>query len=342
MSVPFRERNPVPIGIAGILALVLLLYAGFNAANLPFIGGGDDYVAHFSDAAGLRPDDGVRIAGVNVGTVRSLDIDNGQVVVHFRVAGGTKLGDKTRAEIKLKTLLGQKFVMLYPSGQGSLGPNGIPIDRTSAPLDVPQAFGDLSRTIGEIDTAQLAKSFQVIADTFQNTPGDVKTALTGLQRLSETISSRDQQIGDLLARARGVSSTLADRNGEITKLINDGDVLLRAIEARRAAIHNLLVATSTLSAQLVGLVRDNQAQIGPALANLRGTVSILQKNEANLDKTITLLAPFLREFSDTLGNGRWFDTVVRNLGTQSLADACVGTDVVCQLLGTAAPSGGAR
>ena len=40
---------------------------------------------------------------------------------------------------------------------------------------------------------------------------------------------------------------------------------------------------------------------------------MLRANQANLDKSIELMAPFVRVFANTLGNGRWFDTYVENL-----------------------------
>jgi len=72
---PFRERNPVPIGIIGVTAILLAMLLSFNANALPFIGGGATYHADFSDAGGLKSGDDVRIAGVKVGKVTSLALD---------------------------------------------------------------------------------------------------------------------------------------------------------------------------------------------------------------------------------------------------------------------------
>jgi phospholipid/cholesterol/gamma-HCH transport system substrate-binding protein len=69
----------------------------------------------------------------------------------------------------------------------------------------------------------------------------------------------------------------------------------------------------TLSEQLTGLVRDNRAQIRPALQNLKNVLATLRANQENLDRSIELLAPFVRVFANTIGNGRWFDTYVQNL-----------------------------
>jgi phospholipid/cholesterol/gamma-HCH transport system substrate-binding protein len=311
---PFRERNPIPIGIVGLALLVLGLVAAFNVQNLPLIGGGTTYHAELADASGLAKGNDVRIAGVKVGRVDSVDLVGDHVDVAFRITSDADFGTETGASVRIKTLLGQKYLALDPKGPGQLSSSTpIPLSRTQPAFDVPQAFAGLSRHIDRIDTAELARSLDTIAATFKNSPPQVKAALTGLQRLSRTVASRDDELRDLLRHADTVTGVLASRDAELVKLIDDGDLLLKTVEARRAAIHRLLTQTSALSNQLVGLVRDNRAQLQPALAHLAQVTSTLQSNEANLDRTIKLLAPFVRDFADTLGSGHWFDTIVANL-----------------------------
>jgi phospholipid/cholesterol/gamma-HCH transport system substrate-binding protein len=61
---PFRDRNPVTIGAISLTVIAALVLLAFNAQSLPFIGGGTVYTARFTEAAGLQPDDPVRVAGV--------------------------------------------------------------------------------------------------------------------------------------------------------------------------------------------------------------------------------------------------------------------------------------
>ena len=319
---PFRERNPLPIGIIGIVTILVIVLLAFNANALPFIGGGDTYHADFADAGGLK-----------VGKVTSLDLklhsDKAFVRVGFQVDSGTDVGQDTTADIKIKTLLGQKYIALTPLGSGQLKLD-IPVSRTTTPLDVTQAFIGLGERVGKIDTEQLAKAFDTLADTFKNTPPYVHESLVGLQRLSTSIASRDSQLTQLLADANTVTNTLAQRDAEVAKLINDSNLILDTVYQQRAVIHNLLVDTSAVAKQLAGLVRENRAIIGPALANLETTLSILQRNQDNLDETIHLAAPFIRDFTDVLGNGRWFETVLWNFPgglTQGCLDVSGGPDV---------------
>ena len=312
-SKPFRDRNPVVIGAVSLTVIAALVFLAFNAQSLPLIGGGTVYRAQFSEAAGLQPDDPVRVAGVKVGKVEGLKLEKGAVTVEFRVSDAF-VGDQSEAAIKIETVLGAKYLALVPRGATELDPDKpIPVARTASPYDVVEAFADLSTTVEQLDTTQLADSFEVLSQTFADTPDEVRTSLQGLARLSDTISSRDAQLGQLLTATRKVSQVLADRNGEFTQLIVDSNTLLTEVQRRRELIDSILQSTQQLSQQLSGLVADNRATLTPALQQLSTVTDILSRNRAALAQTINTLAPFVRVFTNTLGNGRWFDSFVENL-----------------------------
>ncbi|SDD93029.1 MCE family protein [Actinokineospora iranica] len=310
---PFRERNTVKLGLVGLAVMAVLGVLIFTWESLPLVGG-SVYTAHFREAAGLKPDDEVRVAGVKVGKVTDVELESTYVKVTFR-ARGVWLGDQTVAAIKIKTLLGQKNLALDPLGTKELDPDTpIPQDRTVTAYDVNDAFGDLAKTTGEIDTAQLAESFKVLSQTFgATTPESVRTALDGMSKLSHTISSRDQELKQLLESTAGVSKTLAGRTDQFQALLDDGTTLLAEFDRRRDAIGALLSGTRDLSRQLSALVADNQAQIGPALEQLDRVTDVLQKNQDNLDRSLRLAGPFYRLIGNAVGNGRWIDSYICGL-----------------------------
>lgn len=310
---PFRKRNPLPIGAASLAVLLLLVAASLNLSDLPLVGQGPTYTAHFSEAAGVKPDDDVRVAGIRVGSVTDLSLEGNDVAISFK-APDAWVGDRTSASIEIKTVLGQKYIALEPAGDKPLDPDQpIPRERTRSPFDVIEAFSQLTTTIENVNTDQLAQSLGVLSQTLDGAAGPVRGALDGLSRLSRTISSRDQEIARLLANTRVTTQVLADRDAEVERLINDGNLLLRELRARKAAIDNLLNGTIALSQQLRGLVADNEATLRPTLEELNGVLSTLEENSANLENGLRLLAPFIRVFGNVVGNGRWFDAYICNL-----------------------------
>ena len=284
---PFRERNPVTIGAVGLVAIALFMLAAFRAEDLPLIGGGDIYYAQFSEAGGLKPNDEVRVAGVRVGQVEDITLDDGHVLVKFRIDKGTEFGDETGAAIRVKTLLGAMFLALEPAGSGQLDPDSeIPLARTASPYDVVEAFSGLASTEQRIDTDQLATvartSWPTRSATRRTRSGP---ACAGCPGCSQNVAARDEQLDTLLTNASKVSKVLADRNANLKQLFKDGNVLLQAVYERRQAVHHLLVARSSCRTSSPGWSRDTRADLKPALDHLDNVVDLLERTPGRSSTT---------------------------------------------------------
>ncbi|MDT7546554.1 MAG: phospholipid/cholesterol/gamma-HCH transport system substrate-binding protein [Actinomycetota bacterium] len=309
----FRSRDPVPIGIAFIAVVLVAMYLSFNIGKISFVSG-PTYNAAFSEAAGLRPGDKVRVGGVAVGQVSKVALHDKHVQVTFTISdGGVHLGMDTRASIQIFTLLGNKYLALEPKGAGKW-PRGreLPLTQTTSPYDVEPAFQDLTRAAGEIDVDQLARAFDTLSATFKDSSPAVRGMLDGLSRLSQTIASRDEELHQLLQHASTFTGVLADRREQFVSLFGDGSALLAMIDARRQVISELLANTVALSQQLIGLVHDNEKTLTPLLQHLHGVTSLLDRNQDNLDQVIKGLYVFIRGEVDATGAGPWFDGTAIN------------------------------
>jgi phospholipid/cholesterol/gamma-HCH transport system substrate-binding protein len=327
---PLSERNPIAVAVAGLLLMALIAFLVFDSANLPVIGGGTGYTAYFAEDAGLVPGNEVRIAGVTVGRVTGVSLAGNKVAVTFRVKGAW-VGNQTSAAIKIKTLLGDKFLALYPGGKQPQNPGTpIPLSRTTSPYDVTQAFTGLGQEVSQINTVQLGKSLQTLAAAFSGTPPYTRAALSGLASLSQAIASRDAQLTGLLQGAKNVTGALAGEDARFAKLLGDGNLLLAELRQRQAAIHALLTGTQALATQLSGLVTDNQARLGPALAALNQVTTVLARNQASLKKALALAGPYYRLLGNALGNGRWFDAYLCGIVPKSYLPPGTGPSAGCE------------
>lgn len=311
----FSERNRVVIALLGMSLLGIGFYGAMNITTLPIVGDGPEHQAYFAEAGGLGAGDEVRVAGFRVGEVKKVELRGAKVLVTFQ-AKDVELTGGTTAAIKVKSMLGQKFLSLDPLGGGDLsGP--IPLERTTTPYDVNAAVSDFSTTLTEIDTQQLEKSFEALNTAFEDTPESVRTMVSGLTDLSRTISTRDTELAALFESTQGVTGSLADRNTELAALITDGSSLMAELQGRRDAVHDLVVGTSNLGIQLKGLVDDNDKTLAPALKKLDRVSAILTRNQANLDKALGMLGPYYRVLGSATGNGRWADAYLCGLFTDA-------------------------
>ncbi|MGV9613744.1 MCE family protein [Nocardia xishanensis] len=307
------KRSPVFLGVLGLAMVVLVTMSAFSLDRLPIIGAGTKYSAEFSEAAGLKKGNEVRIAGVKVGSVSDVRLEGDRVIVDFRTQDAW-IGNETTASIQIKTLLGQKYLALDPRGSGPADPDKpIPLSRTVSPYDVVDAFSDAAANIEEIDTAQLATSMRVLAEAFETTPPEIRGSIDGVARLSETLAKRDVELKRLFKATRQTTEVLADRNAEFERLLASGGQLLAELNIRQQAIHQLLTGAKSVSAELSALVADNSEQIGPALTNLAAAIDLLNDNQQNISKTLELAGPFYGLYANVLGTGRWFDAVIVNL-----------------------------
>ncbi|MER6992064.1 MCE family protein [Saccharopolyspora hirsuta] len=335
---PLRERNQAVVGLLTVVLLVLVTGGAFFAKDLPVLGG-RTYQAYFTESAGLAAGNDVRIAGIRSGEVTDVSLEGNRVLVSFRV-DDAEIGDRSRAGIEIKTLLGEKFLALQPEGEQELS-EPIPVQRTAAPFDIPDALDQLTRTADQVDSQQLAQSFRVLADTFRGAPEHFGEAVDGLSALSQTISSRDQQLAELLRNTSGVSEIVANRDEQVQRLIADGNLLLTELQRRRSAISSLLSGTQKLADELRGLVADNQAQLRPTLDQLTQLTEMLQRNQDNLGRTIEAMAPYVRGFNNTVGNGRWFDGYICGLFPPPINAGPLQTNTTsCELPVPTRPVGG--
>jgi phospholipid/cholesterol/gamma-HCH transport system substrate-binding protein len=318
---PFRERNPVVIGIIGIAVIALLMLGAFRADQLPIIGSGDTYHADFAEIGGLKSGNEVRIAGVPVGKVNKIELIGNKVHVSFKIDKGTKFGTETGADIRVRTLLGAEFLALTPSGPGRLAKGTtIPKSRTTPPYDVVEAFSQLSETTDAIDVPELAKALNALGKVAADTPQEFRGAIKGVSDLSVNLADRDTEINTLLTNLKKVTGVLNSRDDQLVSLFKDSDVLFQAISQRRDSIHRLLVSTTSISDQLRGLVKDTRADLKPALTQLDVVTSMLHKNQDSIDEALRTFPAFLRVFSNALGTGPWFDTYLGGLDTGGLVE----------------------
>lgn len=311
---PHRERNLVRIGIIGVAVASATVVATLQYDQLQFLSGGVRYSAAFADAGGLAVGDNVTVAGVDVGKVNDIELDDQQVLVTFTVSDSIVLGDASGADIKTNTVLGRKSLAVTPEGSGTLRVGAtIPIERTNSPYSLTDALGDLGATVSELDTAQLDQSLDAVSGALQDTPPELRAALDGMSRLSRSINERDESLLELLERAEGVTKVLSDRSDQINALIVDGNQLFGELERRRDAINELIVNASAVSRQLSGLVQENQAQMGPTLDNLNQAVAVLQRNKENIAGALDGLGPYIGALGETVASGPYFKAYVSNI-----------------------------
>src|SRR6201985_1899225 len=309
---PLAERNRIRVGLVGIALVVGLVVAVFSYNKIPFVNGKSDYSAYFTEAGGIKSGSDVRVSGLSVGRGSSVKLDGMKVLVEFTVDDDVALGDRTEASIKTETVLGTKMLEVTPRGDGKLEGN-IPVERTRAPYDLPDALGDLTSTISALDTAKLSSALTTLATTFKDTPPDLKAALEGVAQFSSTLDNRDAKLRSLLTNANKVVGVLGKRSDQIANLVINANALLAELLTQRNAVDALMTNVGAATREISAVIGDNRTQLKPALDKLNSVLSVLDDRKKELHATLYLIPKYAMSFGEVLGSGPFFKASLPNV-----------------------------
>jgi phospholipid/cholesterol/gamma-HCH transport system substrate-binding protein len=308
----FAERSNLVIGAIGAAVAAAVVAGALEYDKLPFIHPVNHFSAYFSEASGLPSGAPVEVSGFRVGKVSSVDLDGPRVIVKFEVKEGVYLGDRSEAAIKTKSLLGAKVLDVIPRGDSTLSAP-IPLERTRPAYQLPDALGDLSSTINVLNTDQLNASLASLAQTFQSTPPDLKLAVAGVARFSQTLDERDRQLRALLTNANTATGVLANRTSEVVGLIANTNAVLAQLRTQSGALNQLGLNVSAAMKQLSGLIAENRTQLRPALDKLNSVLTIVDNRKERIQKAIKYLDAYAMSLGESVSSGPFFKAYLVNL-----------------------------
>ena len=290
-----RGVNPA---IAAILVVVLL--AGAVLLLLP--GSGQRHVtAEFPRAISLYKGSDVKILGVAVGKVDSVDPAGTKVVVKFHYDSKYKVPANAKAAVISPSIVGDRFIQLTPvyTGGARLADNAhLGIDRTATPLELDQIFGsitDLTTALGPegankpdaSGTGALTRLLDSTAKNFGGQGVQFNQTLHNLSLLTKTLADNKDELFGTVSEVEKFTNTLS-KNDDTVRQFNDSlasGAKLLADERQdfAAVLKNLSVALT----QVKSFVADNKSLLSSNIKELNQLSKVLVKNRAALDETLT-------------------------------------------------------
>ena len=125
------------VGIFVLAGLVCLGYLSIKLGKMEMVGGGGyELNAIFPNVGGLKTGSPIVIAGVEVGRVKSIALENYQARVHMSLPRDVKIQEDAIASIKTKGLIGEKYIEISPGGSEKILKPGNQIRETQPPVDL--------------------------------------------------------------------------------------------------------------------------------------------------------------------------------------------------------------
>jgi phospholipid/cholesterol/gamma-HCH transport system substrate-binding protein len=305
----FRERSPLLIGIASLIAIAMGVTGAFFVDRVPFIKQAYKIQAEFADAAGLAPENQVRVAGIKVGVVRGVELAGDRVLATLEIDNDIEISRNAFAEIKLSTLLGTKFIDVQGSGSGELLEDGdvIPLERTAVPFEIHQAQTQGTDLLEDVDGEALNEMFTTLVEVTREAKDEIGHALAGLHELGQGLSDRQTELRSMLQNADDLTRLLADEGDTLVRLIDSSNEVLASLAGKREELQSLLEATKHMAGEVTAVVRENRGDLDSVLNRLHRALIVLERNVDDIDMAMRFAGPSSRYFGSVFTQGRWGD-----------------------------------
>lgn len=327
----FRDINPYVVGVVSVLLLGAMVGVAFAVGTFNLLEKTYEMEGVFADASGLRVDDDVKLAGVEVGRVTDIEVDraSGNVRVTWVVNQGVDIGEDSGAEIALSSLLGAKHIRILDPRAGERLMEDLPseqrvvdLERTKVPYDIFRLTRVSTRSIEELNTDQLNELLVDLADITDGKGATVADLIEGINEVGGAINSREDQFATLLDEVDRLSATLADKDDELLTLVDSSAQVLDLIIERRNDLSIVLGEGADTIGELDRLIAENKEQIDSVLDSLAPTLDVVARHQDDIDAGLAWLGPAILQQSRAGGNGPWSEIFVASLGPADSGITC--------------------
>jgi phospholipid/cholesterol/gamma-HCH transport system substrate-binding protein len=332
----FRERRPWLVGIVSIVLISVGVGFAFSINRFEGLRGVYSISADLEDAAGLQAGNEVRLAGIKIGTVKGVDLTPDAARIKMEIEDDIELPAETRLEVKLKTLLGQKFIDLQlPPGYLAAASNGgdptgatdhyladgdvIPIDQTRIPFEIYQAATEGTEVLQDIDKHALRRLLRVLGKTVGASKEEFARALVALDDATEVLSPKSADISRLLRTTKKVTGTLAGSDRDIEGILDHSANVLGVLAERRENVSSLLAATNDLARNLGLLIRSARGSVQLGVRDLNSILVLAEGELATIEASLKELGIAQELFGRPFRFGRFGEAHICAVTT---ADTC--------------------
>lgn len=297
--------------IVFIVVTSMLTFAlAATIGNITF-GGKTKYAATFSDVTGLLTGNDVRIAGVRVGSVESIELEGRNLArVEFTLESDRTIPESAIARLRYRNLVGERYIAIT-EGPGSAEPleegATLPLSQTRNALDLTVLFNGFRPLFQALDPETTNKVAFELVQTLQGEGGTVESIVGRTASLTNALADRDEVIGRLIDNMTQVLATIDDRGGQLSDLILQLRRLAAGFAEDRVAIGESLEGISDLTSATASLLTDIREPLAADIAELGDLATTLNRNEGEVEGVLQRLPTKLDRIIGTATYGSFFN-----------------------------------
>src|SRR6201988_1176061 len=273
---------------ATVIALIAVLVGGVYVLSSQ--GNNRSIVGYFTSAVGLYPGDQVRVLGIPVGSIDTIEPRPSDVKITMSVSKDVKIPRDAKAVIISPNLVSARFIQLTPAYTGgAVLPDGGSID--------------LNRTAVPVEWDEVKQALTQLAVQLGPTTGSMQGPLgRAINQAADTLDGKGESFHNALRELSQAAGRLGDSRSDIFGTVKNLQVLVNALSASNEQIVQFAGNVASVTQVLADSSRhldDTLGTLNKALSDIRG---FLHENNSTLVDTVNQLSDFTKTLSDQSEN----------------------------------------
>jgi len=300
------------------------------------------YHATFTNVSRLKAGQKVRIAGVPVGAVSGVKLNQDNTIdVAFGVDSRYTLYSSTRAVIRYENLVGDRFLEIT-SGPGELRklpPGGtINAAHTQPALDLDALLGGLRPLVKGLDADKLNTISSAVIQLLQGQGGALSNVLADTSAFSSALGQRDQLISDVITNLNTVLGTVDQKSAQFTASVDQLQQLITGLAQNKDTIAGAIPPLASTTTDLTELLKNSRRPLQGILENTRPLATELDNRKAEVNNDVEQLGEDYLRLSELGAYGSFFNIYFCSVTIKINGPA--GSDILLPLGGQVDPSKG--
>ena len=270
------------------------------------------YSGVFSDVVGVAAGDDLRLHGVRVGDVTSIELhENEAGLVTFTVDEDVELSTTTQLALRYRNLIGQRYLAIIEQAGGlPLQPDDVvPMEQTTPALNLTVLFNGFRPLLSALEPSEVNALAYELVRVLQGEGGTVTRLLVNVSSLTGTLAERDELIGQVLENLNAVLGPLDVHGEQLSDLILQMQRFVTGLAQDREAIGSSLVSLGELADTTAGLLKEGRPAIQTDIAALGRLAEGLgtPTNQRLIDENLKALPPKLAVVKPLVSYGSWIN-----------------------------------
>ncbi len=304
-----RLKAAIGMAIVAVLGLLAFAIGGLRIFERTY-----PLAVVVDDAAGLESGDPVRVAGIAVGSVTAIERipEDGTLLVDFEVDSGTEISEASIASVRLRTLLGKKYLDISDPGTGApLGAGDvIPVSQTGASTDVDTLLNAAEPTLEQTDVESINGVLASVDRTLAGRGEQLRDVFVDLADLTSTFADREVELSRLIESTNRLAGVVETRDTELRSVLDGMDLVLATLAQRGENLTGIVEEVSTLSDTLSPLLAGNRAEIGELFGHLGQVTDLVVRQKDRVDLALTQLPGLAERFYAVTSEGSWVNVYI--------------------------------